>query len=65
MSGKSKRDPMVIKFHRHRYAPRAVLYDPDLEFRSVDELRGWAARKVAFVVIDTETGEDVTRLILA
>jgi len=57
--------PRVVRFHRHRYAPRAVLFDEELELRSIDELREWAARDVDFVVIDTETGEDVTRVLLA
>jgi hypothetical protein len=55
----------IIKFHRHRCAPRAVLFDEELELRSIDELREWAARTADFVVIDSETGEDVTRVLLA
>ncbi len=55
----------IIKFHRHRYAPRAMLFDEELELRSIDELREWAARAADFVVIDSETGEDVTRVLLA
>jgi polyhydroxyalkanoate synthesis regulator protein len=57
--------PRIVKFHRHRYAQRAVLFDDELELRSLDELRDWAARGVDFVVIDTETNEDVTRVLLA
>jgi hypothetical protein len=57
--------PRIVKFHRHRYAQRAVLYDDDLELRSVDELRGWADSGVNFIVIDTESGEDVTGILLA
>jgi polyhydroxyalkanoate synthesis regulator protein len=57
--------PRLIKFHRHRYAQRAVLFDENLEFHSIDELRGWATRNVDFVVIDAETGEDITRILLA
>ncbi len=55
----------IVKFHRHRYAQRAVLFDEELELRSIDELREWAARAADFVVIDSETGEDVTRVLLA
>jgi polyhydroxyalkanoate synthesis regulator protein len=55
----------VITFHRHRYAPRAVLYDEFLMLRSIEELRAWVAQGVNFVVIDSETGEDVTRVLLA
>ena len=61
----SKDEPVLIKFHRHRYAKWAVLFDSDLEFRTLEELHDWAARKIAFVVIDTETGEDITRILLA
>jgi polyhydroxyalkanoate synthesis regulator protein len=55
----------IVKFHRHRYAPRAVLFDEELELRSIDELREWAAKAVNFVVIDTASGEDITRVLLA
>jgi len=57
--------PRIVKFHRHRYAARAVLFDDELELRSIDELRAWAAQAVDFVIIDTETGEDITRILLA
>jgi polyhydroxyalkanoate synthesis regulator protein len=57
--------PRIVKFHRHRYAQRAVLFDDELELRSLDELRDWATRGVDFVVIDSETNEDVTRVLLA
>jgi polyhydroxyalkanoate synthesis regulator protein len=42
-----------------------VLYDEQLDLRSLEDLRDWAARGVDFVVIDSETGEDVTRILLA
>ena len=48
----------VITFHRHRYAPRAVLYDEFLQLKSIEDLKAWAAQGVAFVVVDSETGED-------
>ncbi len=54
----------IVKFHRHRYAPRAVLFDEELELRSIDELREWAAKAVDFVVIDTASGEDITQVLL-
>jgi polyhydroxyalkanoate synthesis regulator protein len=53
------------KCHRHWHAQRAVLYDEQLDLRSLEDLRDWAARGVDFVVIDSETGEDVTRILLA
>jgi polyhydroxyalkanoate synthesis regulator protein len=57
--------PRIVKFHRHRFAQRAVLFDEELELRSIEELREWAARKVDFVIIDTEAGDDITRILLA
>ena len=55
----------VITFHRHRTAGRAVLYDEFLKLRSLEELRAWAAQGVSFVVLDSETGDDITRILLA
>ena len=55
----------IVKFHRHRLAERAVLYDERLDLRSLEDLRDWAAHGVDFVVLDSETGEDVTRVLLA
>jgi hypothetical protein len=45
--------------------PAAVLYDEFLQLKSVEELRAWDAKGVDFVVLDSETGEDVTRVLLA
>ena len=48
-----------------RYA-RSRLYDPaGQRYVSLEQLRDWAAEGVAFSVVDTETGEDVTRVLLA
>jgi polyhydroxyalkanoate synthesis regulator protein len=55
----------VVKFHRHRFAKRAVLFDEELELRSLDEPRELAARGEDFVIIDSESGEDITRILLA
>jgi polyhydroxyalkanoate synthesis regulator protein len=55
----------IVKFHRHQHAQRVVLYDEQLDLRSLEELRDWVARGVHFVIVDTETGEDVTRVLLA
>jgi hypothetical protein len=52
-------------FERSRIDPRAFLVDDQLNVRSLDELRRWAARNVAFKVIDAESGEDITRILLA
>jgi polyhydroxyalkanoate synthesis regulator protein len=53
--------PIVVK----RYA-RSRLYDTaNCCYLSMEQLRGWAAKGVAFAVIDTETGADITRVLLA
>ena len=53
--------PILVK----RYA-RSRLYDTQSQsYVSVEQLRRWAARDVAFSVIDTETGTDVTAVLLA
>jgi polyhydroxyalkanoate synthesis regulator protein len=45
---------------------RSRLYDTtNLRYVTVAELRQWAARQVAFTVIDAETGVDITRVLLA
>ena len=48
-----------------RYA-RSRLYDvANRRYVSLEQLRDWAAKGVAFIVHDTETGADVTRVLLA
>lgn len=61
MIEQSHDSPLVIK----RYA-RSHLYDPAAgRYRTVEDLRRLAARGVALTVLDSETGEDVTRVLLA
>jgi polyhydroxyalkanoate synthesis regulator protein len=53
--------PVVVK----RYA-QTRLYDATSgRYVSVDQLRGWAQEGVDFAVTDAETGEDITRVLLA
>jgi len=53
--------PILVK----RYA-RSRLYDTaSRRYVSLEQLRDWAARGVSFIVEDTETGADVTRVLLA
>ena len=42
-----------------------ALFDPELNWRTSEELLEWLARGVAFVVIDHASGEDITRVFLA
>ena len=61
MPAAQKSQTILIK----RYE-RSRLYDAAKQrYVSVEQLRGWAADGVAFVVLDAETGADVTRVLLA
>lgn len=53
--------PILVK----RYAGTRLYDTADARYVAKDELRGWAAQGVMFCVLDTETGEDVTRVLLA
>ena len=53
--------PRLIK----RYA-RSRLYDTEAAcYVTLSDLRAWTVAKVPFIVIDVETGNDVTRVLLA
>ena len=54
-----------ITFLRSRHNPRAVFVDENLDLHSIDQLRRWARRGISFVVIDPDTGQDVTRVVMA
>jgi polyhydroxyalkanoate synthesis regulator protein len=55
------RPPILVK----RYA-RNRLYDTVAgRYLTVADLKKWAASAVSFVVLDVETGEDITRVLLA
>lgn len=54
-------DPIIVK----RYA-QSRLYDTRRgRYVTVADLRGWQRHGIAFVVLDTETHKDVTRVLLA
>jgi polyhydroxyalkanoate synthesis regulator protein len=54
-------EPIIIK----RYA-RSRLYDPaNQRYVTVSQLRDWITQGIPFVVQDTETGSDVTQVLLA
>ena len=55
----------AVGHHVSQTPTRAVLYDEFLQLKSVEELRVWHAKGVDFVGLDSETGEDVTRVLLA
>jgi polyhydroxyalkanoate synthesis regulator protein len=53
--------PVIIKLYANRR-----LYDGKIgRYRSLDELRLWRARQVPFLIVDSETGDDVTDRILS
>jgi hypothetical protein len=58
-------EPIRLKFIRSTIDPRSVLVDEELNPHGFDEVYDWAERKIDFVVIDADTGEDITRILLA
>jgi hypothetical protein len=58
-------EPIVFKFVRCPHNKIGIIVDDNLDCRAHSELREWSARKVSFVVIDADTGEDITRILLA
>jgi polyhydroxyalkanoate synthesis regulator protein len=53
--------PVLIKLY-----PGRRLYDGEIgRYRSLDELRVWKERQVPFLIIDSQTGADVTERILS
>jgi polyhydroxyalkanoate synthesis regulator protein len=57
--------PRVLRYQRSRVYPRAVLFDANLDLHSLHELRTWQRDGVPFTVIDAETNEDITHILLA
>jgi len=54
-------DPCIVR----RYA-RSRLYDTrHARYVTVADLRDWQRCDIAFLVIDAETGDDITRVLLA
>ena len=53
--------PILIKL----YANRRLYDGAEGRYRSVDELRTWKAREVPFLIVDSDTGDDVTNRILS
>jgi polyhydroxyalkanoate synthesis regulator protein len=59
--GREMRKPILVK----RYAGSRLYDTVRARYVSVDDLRSWRARGVDFEVRDAETGEDVTRALMA
>ena len=58
-------EPIRLKFVRSSIDPRSILVDEELNLHGFDEVHSWAKRRINFVVIDADTGEDITRILLA
>ena len=50
---------------RSPVTPRAVLFDANLDLLSFDQLRRWHRDGVPFPVIDADTDQDITQILLA
>jgi len=48
-----------------RYAQSRLFDTTAAQYRTLDELRHWAETGVRFAVVDAETGNDVTQVLLA
>ena len=58
-------EPIVLKFVRCHINQIGIFVDSNLDSWSLSDLHGWAGRGVRFSVIDVDTDEDVTRIVLA
>lgn len=53
--------PVIIKLY-----PNRRLYDGEVgAYRSLEELRAWKHHQVPFLIVDSNTGDDVTDRILS
>ena len=59
MASRSAPAPIVIRRYSRLFDAAAGRYV------TVDALRAWQEKSIAFIVVDVETGEDVTRALLA
>jgi polyhydroxyalkanoate synthesis regulator protein len=61
MRAVSKRRPTLVK----RYGGNRLYDTTNRRYVSVDQLREWAAKGMAFSVVEAESGKDITRMLLA
>jgi polyhydroxyalkanoate synthesis repressor PhaR len=61
MASSQKPNPILIK----RYGGSRLYDTTHSRYLTIEELRQWVAESINFVVMDSETGADVTRLLLA
>ena len=55
------REPILVK----RYAGSRLYDTSKARYVTVEDLREWRNRRIAFEVREAETGEDVSRVLLA
>ena len=60
-----RNQPIRLKFIRSSIDPRSILVDEEFNPHGFDEIYDWAKRKIDFVVVDADSGEDITRILLA
>ena len=57
--------PEVVVIRYHRLKDRAVLMDDNFELHRIADLRRAATQNANFTILDSDTGEDITRILLA
>jgi hypothetical protein len=60
MAQATEQKPLILKFLRSKHNPRSFLIDDNLNLYSFECLK-----RGDYVVIDPETGEDITRILIA
>ena len=61
MASPQQSNPILIK----RYGRRRLYDTVHCRYLTIEDLRRWVADGIDFVVMDLETGADVTRVLLA
>ena len=54
-------DPILVK----RYARRRLYDTWSARYVTIDDLKDWRAKDIRFVVVDSETNDDITRILMA
>ena len=57
--------PAMLKYQRSSYTSNAIVFDADLNLHSLEQLRELARDGVQFSIVDVETEEGVTKILLA
>ena len=60
MSAASNAQPILIR----RYTGTRLYDTANGRYVSLEQLRDWAVDRIAFFVVDSETGEDIRRALL-